>query len=232
VQDKGVRMARTIKLDHIAKVEGHARLRVKIDKGKVKKVQLEVFEGARYFEGILKGRKFDEAHIITSRICGVCSQAHTIAAVKAIEDALGLKVSKQTNVLRELLLMGSIIQSHALHLYFLAAPDYFGFDNAIAMASKHPNLVKRGLRLKKLGNDICTLIGGREIHTITAVIGGFQRLPGQQEIDALRKNLEKEMKEFVETAKLFAKIKYPKFERIFDFYAMDTSCWEDMHPCS
>ena len=218
-----MKMARTIKLDHITKVEGHARLKVKIEKGKVKRAHLEVFEGARYFEGILKGRKYDEAHIITSRICGVCSQAHTIAALEAIEDALGFEVTRQTNILRELLLIGSIIQSHALHLFFLALPDYYGYDSAIAMAAKHRDLIKRGLRLKRLGNDICTLIGGREIHAITAAIGGFIHLPSQKELNELLKKLKTEKKEFVETAELFAKLKYPNFERNEEFYALDSS---------
>ncbi len=216
-------MTTTIKLDHITKIEGHARLIVKVEEGRVKKAQLEVYEGARFFEGILKGRKYDEAHIITSRICGVCSQAHTIAALKAVEDAFRVQVSKQTHVLRELLLIGSIIQSHALHLYFLALPDYYGYDSAIAMAAKYPGLVKRGLKIKRIGNSICTLIGGREIHTITAVVGGFCHVPKQEEIRALLKTLKKERQEFVKTAQLLAKLKCTKFESSRRFYALSSS---------
>jgi len=216
-------MTTTIKLDHITKIEGHARLIVKVDNGKVKKAQLEVYEGARFFEGILKGRKYDEANVITSRICGVCSQSHTIAALKAIEDALQIKVTKQTHMLRELLLIGSIIQSHALHLFFLSLPDYYGYDSAIAMAGKYPGLVKRGLKLKRLGNDICTLIGGREIHTITAVVGGFCHVPAQKDINTLLKSLKKDKKEFIATAKLLAKLKVPKLETPRYFYAMKDS---------
>lgn len=223
MQDIGGKMTTTIKLDHITKIEGHARLIVKIEDGRVKKAQLEVYEGARFFEGILKGRKYDEANVITSRICGVCSQAHTIASLKAVEDAFRVQVTKQTHVLRELLLIGSIIQSHALHLFFLSLPDYYGYDSAIAMAGKYPGLVKRGLKLKRLGNDICTLIGGREIHTITAVVGGFCHVPKQEELNLLLKTLKSEKEEFVKTAELLAKLKCTKFESARHFYALSDS---------
>ena len=113
-------MTETIKINHITKVEGHGRLHVQLDEDKVDFVQLEVFEGARYFEGFMRGRYYWEAPEITARICGICTQGHTIASLVAIEKAMKVKVSSQTQTLRELLLLGSIIQSHVLHLYFLA----------------------------------------------------------------------------------------------------------------
>jgi coenzyme F420-reducing hydrogenase alpha subunit len=209
-----------IKLDTITKIEGHARLKVKVKKGEVKEARIEVYEGARFFEGILKGRRYDEVAHLASRICGVCSQAHLITALKAIEEALNIKNSEQTELLRELLLIGQIIQSHSLHLYFLGLPDYLGFENAIAMASKYPKEVKRALKIKRLGNDICTKIGGREVHSITAVLGGFSKIPKQEELDELLKEVKTAKKEILKTVNLFENLLYPKFERKTEYIAL------------
>src|SRR5512137_99204 len=117
-------MASKLNLEHISKIEGHAKLYIKISNGKVETAELRVLEGARFFEGILKDRKFNDLSHISSRICGVCSVVHTITSIKAIEDAFGITVSEQTKKLREVLNIGGIIQSHALHLFFLTLPDY------------------------------------------------------------------------------------------------------------
>ncbi|MCP3682427.1 MAG: Ni/Fe hydrogenase subunit alpha [bacterium] len=204
---------KTIKLDRITKVEGHAKLEVKVYDGKVKKVRMEVFEGARFFEGILKCRRFDEAPELTSRICGICSQAHMIASLQAVETILRVKVSEQTRRLRKLMLIAQIIQSHALHLYFLALPDYLGYESAISMAKKHMDKIRTGIRIKKLANDMVTVIGGREIHSVTPVVGGFSKLPKQSEMKQLYDRLKKGKKDAIKTAELFAKLKYPSFER-------------------
>lgn len=209
-----------ISLDTITKIEGHARLDVKIEKGEIKKVQVEVYEGARLFEGILKGRKYDDVHYLTSRICGVCSQAHLIGALKAIEEALGVRASEQTELLRELLMIGQIIQSHSLHLYFLALPDYLGYDNAIEMASKYKNEVRRALKIKRLGNEICTVIGGREIHSITPIVGGFSKIPKKEELENLTKNLKDIKEDAIETVNLFENLNYVKFERKTEYVAL------------
>jgi len=210
----------TIELDHITKIEGHAKLKLKIDGGKVKKCQLEVFEGARYFEGILRGRRYNEAPHLTSRICGVCSQAHLITALQAIENALVVEVSPQTKLLRELLLLGQIIQSHALHLYLLVLPDYMGFESAISMAAKYPKHIQSALNIKKLGNDICTVIGAREVHSITAVPGGFSKIPDQKDLDVLVKRMKKEKEIIVKAAKLFAGFRYPDLVRQTEYVAL------------
>lgn len=213
-------MTKTISINHIAKIEGHARLNVKIEDNKVEKCQLEVFEGARYFEAIVKGRQYDELPIITARICGICSQAHAVTALQSIESAFGIKPSQQTKILRELLCNAAIIQSHVLHLYFLALPDYFGYDSAIAMASKYKKEVARALKLKKLSNDMVEIIGGRDIHSIRCVVGGFSKLPEKDEINKLLSRLKDAKEDAIETAKLFAKLKYPKFERKTNYFAL------------
>ena len=166
-------MPEKITLNHVCKVEGHGSLYVEIDKGKVKKCELGAVEGARYFEGIVKGRHWSDIKEITSRICGICSCAHTICSIKAIENAFGVKVSEQVELLRDLLTIGERIRSHATHLYLLALPDYLGYESAIAMAPHYKQEVARALELVKLGNTIVELVGGREMHPVTSVVGGF-----------------------------------------------------------
>jgi coenzyme F420-reducing hydrogenase alpha subunit len=214
-------MAKTININYITKIEGHARLHIKIDKGKIKRVALNIFEGARFFEGILKGKKYNDMADISSRICGVCSVVHTLTSLKAIENAFNIKISHQTATLRELLSIGGIIQSHALHLYFMVLPDYLGYPNAIKMASQYKEEFKRALRLKKAGNDIVRTIGGRDVHPIAAVIGGFTRLPEKQSLGLLLKNLKEAKKDALETLRLFSKLEYPKFDKFSEYFALE-----------
>jgi len=213
-------MSKTINIDHIAKIEGHAKLNIKIEDNKVEKCQLEVFEASRYFEAIVKNRGYDELPIITARICGICSQAHAIASIKAIENAFGIRPSQQTKLLRELLCIASVIQSHVLHLYFMVLPDYLGYDSALAMASKYKNEISRALKLKKLSNDIMTVIGGRDIHSVTCVVGGFSKIPSKSEMKELLERIKDAKNDAIETAKLFTKLRYPKFERKTHYFAL------------
>jgi len=213
-------MSKIIDLDYVTKIEGHARLFIKIDKGKIKKCNLQLFEGSRFFEGILKGKLYNDISHISSRICGICSVVHTITALKAIENAFKVGVSEQTKLLRELLLIGGLIQSHSLHLYFLALPDYRGFSSALEMASKHREDVVRGLELKKIGNQIVRVIGGRDIHPIAAVVGGFSRLPKQKELDELLDSLKKIRKNTEETVNLFCSLKYPDHKKYTEYFAL------------
>jgi len=147
-------MGKSITLNHITKIEGHAKLTLGIDNGKVNQCTLSSIEGARLFEGIVVGRKYFEAHEMTSRICGICSCAHVIAAINAIEDALKYTPTEQTTTLRVLLTLGERIRSHATHLYFLALPDYLGYESALAMASKYKPQLKDALSMMKIGNHI------------------------------------------------------------------------------
>ena len=213
-------MSRLIKLDHLAKVEGHASLVLKIEKSKVVKCELQVIEGARLFEELIKGRNYKDVQEIVSRICGICSCAHTIAAVKAIEDALNINVSEQTKVLRELLTLGERIRSNVTHLYFLALPDYLGYDSSLSMLKKHKNIVRHALKLMKLGNEIITVLGGREIHPLNIQVGGITKLPSKKDVDELLKKLKNAEKDFIKTANYFLKLKYPKFERETDYFSL------------
>src|SRR3989338_9162615 len=182
-------MPKTITLNHITKIEGHASLNLGISKGKVTRCELSSTEGSRYFEGIVRGRKYYAAHEITSRICGICSCAHVIAAISAIEDAFNYEPTNQTKLLRELLTLGERIRSHATHLYFLALPDYLGYGSALAMAKKYKRELQDALNLMKAGNSIIKLLGARDLHPVSAAVGGWLKLPKQQEIEDLKKQL-------------------------------------------
>ena len=204
---------RTIRMEHITKIEGHAKLNVLVENNKLTKVDLDVFESARFFESLVLCRRYDDISPLTSRICGICSPSHSITSLMATEDAFNVKVSEQTNTLRDLLLYGTVFQNHILHLYILALPDYLGFDSAIAMASKHKDVVLRALQLKKLGNELVTVVGGREIHPFTALIGGFSKVPEKEKVDDLLRKFKAMRKDAEATVDIFLKLKYPKLER-------------------
>jgi sulfhydrogenase subunit alpha len=211
---------KTIKLDHITKIEGHARLNVKIDKGKVQKVKLDVIESARFFEAIVRNRKWDEVSPLTARICGVCSPSHHITSLMAVENAFGIEVSEQTKMLRKAMLYGSIIGNHCVHLYFLALPDYLGFESAIAMAGKRKEDVTRALMIKKLGNEVVRVIGGREVHPITPLVGGFSKVPTSESIKQLLTQLKARRDDVVKTVELFKSLPYQDFERETQQFAL------------
>ncbi len=204
---------KSITLNHITKVEGHGSLEVEIDNGKVIKCNLKSVEGARFFEGLVVGRYYNEVPEITSRICGICSCAHTIASIRAIENALNIKVTQQTKILREILTIGERIRSHATHLYFLALPDYLNYESAIAMTKDHKKEVERALRLIKLGNDLVSNIGAREMHPTTTIIGGITHYPDELIKTNLKQRCKDAIKDCFETIELFTKLPYPKYER-------------------
>src|SRR3989344_746548 len=204
---------RTIKLEHITKIEGNAKLNVKVERGMVKKVKLDVYESARFFESLVLCRRYDQVSPLTSRICGVCSPSHSLTSILATENAFNVKVSRQTDMLRELLLYSTVLQNHAVHLFIMALPDYFGYDNAISMASKYRDEVLMGLKLKQLGNELVTVVGGREIHPITAVIGGFSVIPEQRRLDGVLAKFRNLRPYALRTIELFSKLSYPEFRR-------------------
>ena len=182
--------SKTIQIDHLYRVEGHGGIRVEVDGKKLLDVKMEIFEGSRFFEALILGRSYKDVPMIMCRICAICSASHRLVACKAVEKAIGLKVSPQTKLLRELLILGEIIESHTLHLFCLAAPDFLGFPGVAAMADRHEGVVRMGLGLKKLGNRIQELVGGRKIHQINADVGGFSKVPGREEMLELRQALE------------------------------------------
>ena len=213
-------MEREITLNHITKIEGHAKLNLGIENGKVTKCELSATEGSRYFEGIVRGRHYFEAHEMTSRICGICSCAHVIAAISAVEDALNYKATKQAKLLRELMTLGERIRSHATHLYFLALPDYLGYESALAMAKKYRLQLQNALNLMKAGNGIIKALGARELHPVSATVGGWLKLPKQEQIDDIRNNLERIKPDAQSACKLFFSLKYPEFKSKGDWFSL------------
>ncbi|MDO5043304.1 MAG: Ni/Fe hydrogenase subunit alpha [Slackia sp.] len=163
----------TLSMHHIARVEGHGNVHVSIEDGVVRDVRMNIVEPARLFESMVAGRSFDKVSYIASRICGICSSSHVVTDLMAIEDAFGVEVSPRTRMLRELLVYGSYLQNHASHLFVFAAPDFVGEESLFPVAEKDPDLFQGGLGIKALGNELCTKVGGRSIHPITAVVGGF-----------------------------------------------------------
>ena len=181
---------RTIAVDVLARVEGEGGMQVVVKDGKVTDVKLNIFEPPRFFEALLEGREFSEAPDITARICGICPIAYQMSSCHAMEMALGVAVGGSLRELRRLIYCGEWIESHALHVYLLHAPDFLGYPSAVAMAKDFPAEVERALRLKKVGNAMMTLVGGREIHPINPRPGGFFRVPTRAELDTLVHDLQ------------------------------------------
>jgi sulfhydrogenase subunit alpha len=209
-----------LNLNYITKIEGHASLYLEIENNQVLKCNLKSVEGARFFEGIVKGKHYSDVSEIVSRICGICSTAHTVTSIKAIENALKVEVSLQTKLLRELITIGERIRSHAAHLYFLALPDYLGYESAVAMAPKYRAEVNTALELIKLGNNIVSTIGGREMHPVTLAIGGFTNIPDKKELDELLRRLKDAKASAARTAELFLRLNYPNFERKTEYISL------------
>ncbi len=204
---------KTIKINEINKVEGHISFSAALDNGDVKTAKITVEEGARLIEGILIGRNYYEAPIITSRICGICPVVHNLTSVKAMENALGLKVSENTVRLRKIMLAAQIIQSHALHLYFCSLPDFFRISDNFKLLKKFPKEGKKAIIIRDFANRVVEVIGGRAIHPINSVVGGFNIMSNIKDIRDLHKEIPQILKSAIELAEFFEKLKYPKFSR-------------------
>jgi sulfhydrogenase subunit alpha len=203
---------RTIRVDALARVEGHGAVYVKVAQGRVVEAELRLFEAPRLFEALLRGRQFAEAPDITARICGICPVAYQMSACQAMEDACGVTVSGPLRALRRLLYCGEWIQSHALHIYLLHAPDFLGYDDSIAMARTHGDDVNRGLELKKIGNELMRVLGGREVHPVNVRVGGFYRVPTPGDLAPLRERLVRARDLALETVRWVAGFEYPDTE--------------------
>ena len=206
-------MSHDINIKHITRVEGHGNIVLNIREGKIEELRLEIVESPRFFEVMLIGRNILEAPPITSRICGICAISHTAASIKACEDALGFTPSENVVLLRKILLHAELLQSHILHIYLLVAPDLFGAGSVIPLAASNPDLIKRGLRLKKAANDICRVLVGRHIHPIGMVVGGFTKAPARKDLDEVRRILESMIPDMEETVSFFEEHRMPEFNR-------------------
>jgi len=209
-----------IRIGELTKIEGHGSLVINVKDKNVEELHLDVFESSRFFEPILAGRKYSEASEISSRICGICAIAHYFTALKAIERALGVDPSDQTVELRKLLYLAGDLQSHVAHIYFLALPDYLGYESAFVMAKDHPEDVKRALRMRKLANDLIEVIGGRLIHPFTPVVGGFSSLPTRGGLEELLKRFRHVSDDVQATVDLLKSLDMPEFERKTEYLAL------------
>jgi coenzyme F420-reducing hydrogenase alpha subunit len=203
--------SRTLSVEALARVEGEGAMTVRVHDGRVTDVQLRIYEPPRFFEALLRGRAWTEPPDITARICGICPIAYQTSACQALEDACGATVDEPLQDLRRLLYCGEWISSHVLHVYLLHAPDFLGYDSAIAMAADHRDVVERGLRLRKAGTDLLTLVGGRESHPVNVRVGGFYRAPTRRELDTLRPQLEQARHDALETVRLVAGFDFPDY---------------------
>jgi len=214
-------------LNDISQLNGRASLYVKIEAGKAREVRLRASQGPRYIEALLKGRHFADAHIIAQRTCGISSTIHTIASVMAVENALGTRVSTQTEKLRQILAIGQLLLSHSYQLYMAILPYYLGYSSFITMSQKYRKEAARGFSLNSLGREIIRVIGGREIHPVNLCVGGFARVPGQNEMSLLQKRLEKARSDVLKTAELFSSLPYKKFKRNTEYISLKA---EDTYP--
>lgn len=201
---------RTIKTDYLARVEGEGAMSVRLRDGEVEHVELRIFEPPRFFEAMLRGRSFLEVPDITARICGICPVAYQMSSVQAMEDACDVVIPEPIRALRRLLYCGEWIESHALHVYMLHAPDFLGYAGAVELARDAPEAVARGLALKKTGNEVMTLVGGREIHPINVRVGGFYRTPNRRELRRLVDPLERAREAALETVSWTAGFDFPE----------------------
>lgn len=211
---------RTIKVDALARVEGEGGLEVTVQDGAVTDVKFSIFEPPRFFEAFLRGRRYDEAPDITSRICGICPVAYQMSAAHAMEDACGVRVDGPLRALRRLFYCGEWIESHTLHIYLLHAPDFLGYASGIEMAKDHPAIVERGLTLKKAGNEIIEVLGGRSVHPINARVGGFYKLPTTSALGRLGERLRWARDAALETVRWAGALPIPEFEQDYEFVSL------------
>lgn len=209
-----------INVNYLTRVEGHGNIVVEVKDGKLEICRLEIVESPRFFEGFLRGRSIFEAPHITSRICGICACGHTLASIQAAEDALGIKPTEQTTLLRKLLLHYEELDSHILHIYLLVAPDLVGVPSFVPLIKSHPEVVRRALRMKRLCNELCDILVGRHVHPISAVVGGFTKLPSHNDLEEMHKRLIELRKDMETTVELFTNLTFPEFERETEYVAL------------
>jgi sulfhydrogenase subunit alpha len=210
---------RSLQVSALARIEGEGALRLVVEAGRLTQAELRIYEPPRFFEAFLRGRDYTEVTDITSRICGICPVAYQASAWQAIESLCGTVVDHRIAELRRLLYCGEWISSHALHIYLLHAPDFLGFPDVIAMAAAHRRIVERGLRLKKAGNAILEVVGGRAIHPVNTRIGGFYRAPERSELDALAEQLRPALDDALATVAWVAGFEFPDHQVDCDLLA-------------
>ena len=222
MSDEPADRRRTVRTDLLARVEGEGAMYVELEGREVREVKLRIYEPPRFFEALLRGRRFTEAPDITARICGICPIAYQMSAVRAMEDACGVAIDDgPIRELRRLIYCGEWIESHSLHVFLLHAPDFLGYPGFVEMARDHPGIAERGLRLKKAGNAVMTRVGGREIHPVNVRVGGFYRAPTRRELADLVEPLERAREDALATVAWAAQLPFPDFTARPEVVALD-----------
>jgi sulfhydrogenase subunit alpha len=212
-----------IQVDHVTRVEGHGNIVLNAKNGEVEKIEWQVSEAPRFFEAMLRGRSYDELRTITSRICGICSIGHSLCSLKATEDALDIEVSEQTDMLRHLAINGENMQSHILHVGYLAAPDLFNVGSVFPLAgSQHNETLLKIVKLHRLSNEMSDLVCGRTTHPITLTVGGFTQVPKEKQLKQLKTRLLDELETTVEVAGTILKLadNFPDFTRETEYIGL------------
>ena len=211
---------RTITVGSLARVEGEGALHLTVENGQVTDLRLEIFEPPRFFEAFLRGREAAEVPDLVARICGICPVAYQMSAVHALERALGVAVDPRLRALRRLFYCGEWIESHALHVHLLSAPDFLGCESVVDLAARERAAVERGLRLKQVGNAIIRLLGGRSVHPVGACVGGFSRVPAPAELRELRRALERARDDAVACVRWVAGFDLPERHADVEYVAL------------
>ncbi len=209
-----------ISTGYLTRVEGHGKIIVRVRDGKLGTCQLDIVEAPRFFEAMIRGRSIFEAQHITSRICGICACGHTLASIQAAEDALGITPTVQTIKLRKLLLHYEILDSHILHIYFLAVPDLLRVKSFLPLIESHSEVVRRALRMKQVCNEACEILVGRHVHPISAIIGGFTKLPGKKDLESMLNKMVTLQADIDATVELISSLTFPEFERDTEYVAL------------
>jgi sulfhydrogenase subunit alpha len=209
-----------ISVSGLTRVEGEGGLEIVISDGQVAEARLDIYEPPRFFEALLRGRQYTEPPDITARICGICPVAYQMSACQAIEDACGATVTDDIRKLRRLIYCGEWIESHALHIYLLHAPDFLGYPSGIHLARDHPDIVARGLSIKKAGNHLMAAIGGRSVHPVNVKVGGFYRAPAARELRELVPQLQQARQDAEDTVTWVAGFDFPDFDRDYEFVSL------------
>lgn len=209
-----------ISIDHVTRVEGHGSIRVNTRDGKVEQVQLAIVEANRFFENLVRGMQPHDVPQTVSRICGICCVGHQLAATKAVEAAQGIEVSGQTVLLRKLINESQFLQSHALHVFFLAVPDFVGVKSVLPLAKSHPEVVRKALALKKLANDFTTVFGGRALHPMANTLKGWRKLPDPAAMEGILQRLRASLPDILSMVQVVKTLKLPAYERETEYVCL------------
>ncbi len=210
-----------VNVHYLTRVEGHGNIVLDAVNGDIKQLRLEIVEAPRFFESFLRGVNYKDVAYVASRVCGICSIGHNNASIKATEAAFGVKINEQTTLLRKLMMHGENMQSHSLHVYFLATPDFLDVPSVLPLIKTNPDVVKLALKMKRLANDLSDISAGRTVHPLRNIVGGVTMVPTKEELDSIKKRLRNAKNDVLFTAELFKKsVKIPQYERETEYIAL------------